>query len=225
MPRLTAALVALATFSLAAPALAADPVPLVGRWADDDGAMYEIEQRGEEAVLARAHLGERPLQIQQSAWSTDGLTFAVRVPEVNRTITYKVLSADDTTMQTLWWTEDGRGGQETLRRAAPPEKDPALLIGRWEQRSVKSSYYIMEVDGVPAVVGGVDARGVPKMVTARNVTGSVAIWTIKVPKTGFETTYRCTPGARESELACTWSSVSPQGQRRDGNEVLRRLPL
>lgn len=224
MSRLLSAAAAAVLSLSASVALAADPGVLAGQWADPDGAAYTIVERDQQAVVTGAVLGSEPLEVRESVWGPDGLRFTVRVPSYNRLVTYKVLSADDSVMQTLWWTNDGRGGQETLRRVADTRADPTLLLGKWEDRSLKSTYWIQEVDGAPAVIGGVDARGVPKMVVERSVQGAVAIWTIKVPKTGYAMTYRCEPGRKDSELRCSWTSVSPEGERRTGEEVLRRLP-
>ena len=198
----------------------------VGSWVDPDGATFDIEARDGRAVLVKATLGgSETLEVRKSAWSAaEGLEFSVRVPSRGVVVHYKVLAIDGDVMDTVWWSSTpGEGGRERLKRVRP-EKDPKNLLGVWEDRSVKARYWIQEVDGEPTVIGGVDSRGAPKMVTERGTRGAVVVWTVKLPSTGYALTYRCEPGVSREQLACTWSNVSPEGERRQGSEILRRMP-
>ena len=212
---------------LAAPAvaLAAEPSTdgLAGTWVDPDGATFTIEIEDGRAVVADGEFaGEESLDVQRSVWGPSGLEFTVRVPSRDVSVSYKVLGVEGDTLDAVWWNDSGGSGRQALSRVRPAAS-PEALLGVWQDPAVQSTYWIQTVRGEPVVIGGVDAEGTPKMITERSTEGAVAIWTVHVPTTGFELTYRCEPGASADALACTWKNVAPDGTRREGAQVLSRV--
>lgn len=211
----------LLTLLISAPALAGvSAEDIVGTWKDPEGAVYEIAAGDKGPHVASATFtGTEPMEVGDSEWTGSSLEFNVSLPRAGVQVRYKVLDVSEDRMDTVWWSSTGQAGREVLERLDAP----STLLGVWEDRSVRSRYWVRMVDGIPMVTGGLDRASEPRMVVGRKGDGKMVGWSVFVPGSGYSLTYECKASANADELSCTWSNTSPSGQQDKGIEVLRRV--
>jgi len=155
----------------------------------------------------------------RGACAGDSLEFNVSLPRAGVQVRYKVLDVSDDRMDTVWWSSTGQAGREVLERVDAPSS----LLGVWEDRSVRSRYWVRMVNGVPTVTGGLDRQSEPRMIIAREGDGAYVGWTVFVPSSAYSLSYRCVAAAEPDTLTCNWSNTSPKGKEDQGSETLHRV--
>lgn len=216
-----AAPAALLATAPAAHAASVDLAQLAGQWRDPEGVVYTIARApsGDLVLTQALHDSGLQLSIRTYSFTPADARFTVYVDSTDTEVNYELLSVSGDTLQARWWGSAG-SGTETLTRVgqaptaeAPP---PAPVsgsgpVGVWRDAETGSRFFVEEVRGQLAMIGGINPDGSPVYVTTQGFDGRTLTWTYQVPASGYEVSYACTVPAEPTQWSCTWSGTAGRG--------------